>query len=263
MKLSELMKKLDDFYPLCTALSWDNSGLQIGDNESLVGKIYVCLDLEDFHIDNAVNLGANLIITHHPLFFKGLKSIRKSSFYYDVIGKLILNNINVLSYHTPFDISNFGMKNFFMTKFKTCNEYDFVLDEGKSLGIVFDIKSQSLAGITDLIYKHLIERYDIRDWRKFIRVYGNKNSEIKKIAYLGGSGADFIFDAIDKHVDLYITGDIKYHDAQIAYRNNLNLIDLSHGISEIQFVDIMSDKLEDFGLEVIRNYWTYDRKLVE
>lgn len=263
MKINQLIKKLDEFYPLELQLSWDNSGLQIGDKNSNIKKVYICLDLEDFHVENAIKENANLIITHHPLFMKDVKQLEKGSFYYDVIKKLILNDINVLSYHTPFDISIFGMKNFFISKLKTNEKEVFAIDENKSLGSIFDIETKKLSEIVDLIKAHYIEFYDIKDWSNFIRVYGNMDRKIKRIAYLGGSGADFISDAVDKRADLYITGDIKYHDAQLAYRNNLNLIDLSHGISEIHFVDVMNEKLKELGIETVKNYWTYDRKLVD
>lgn len=263
MKISELIKKLNEFYPLDTEFSWDNSGLQIGNYGDSINKAYVCLDLEDFHVDEAIKMGANLIVTHHPLIFKGIKSLCKNSFYYDMIKKLLSNEINVLSYHTPFDISKFGMSNFFINELKIDDEDILTYEENRPLGIVFNICSKQLSEIVDYIKDEFSSKYGIKNWHNFIRVYGNMDNNINRIAYLGGSGADFISDAIDTNADLYITGDIKYHDAQFAYRNGLNLIDLSHGISEIHFVDIMSDKLGEFGLDVIRNYWTFDRTLVE
>lgn len=258
MKISDLMKKLEEFYPISTQMSWDNSGLQIGDLNSEVKKVHICLDIEEFQIDKAIENGCDTIITHHPVFMGGVKSIEKSNFFYKIIKEALDSNLTILSYHTPFDVSESGMKNFFLSEYAIGEIKNLAVEEGQNFGIVFDVKDIKLKEIIDILSKNF-SKYGYDKPKDYMTLYGEEEDTIKKIGYLGGSGAGFIDDAILNDVDLYLTGDIKYHDAQHAYRNGLSILDLTHGMSEIHFVDIMANVISGMGLQVSKDYFTFDK----
>ncbi|MCI6610391.1 MAG: Nif3-like dinuclear metal center hexameric protein [Ezakiella sp.] len=245
MLVRDLLTKLNDSFPFDSQSDWDNTGLQIGNPDSVIGGIYVSLDAEIFNIKKAIEMNSNVIITHHPLFYDGVKSLTKGNFFYDVLELVIKHDISIISVHTPFDFSNDGMKKFFLTEIAKSEVKTFVEDD--DLGIIFDIDKRPLRDIKLILKSHYEELLG-KEKTEYIRIYGELGASIKRIAYVGGSGASFIKNAINSKVDLYITSDIKYHEAQNAIRNELCLVDLTHSVSEIQFVSIISEIIKDLGI---------------
>lgn len=109
MKLVKIIKTLEFFYPLNLAEDWDNVGLQIGDEKTEVENILVALEINHDVIDEAIESSANLIITHHPLFFKEIKNIKFNNTKGNMINRLIKNDIAVYSIHTNIDIAFNGI----------------------------------------------------------------------------------------------------------------------------------------------------------
>lgn len=101
IRVKEIYDAINDIAPFCYQESWDNSGLQIGDFNNEVKGILIALDITDVAVKEAVNFKANLIISHHPLFFKPLRYINRSD---KILERIIVNNINIISTHTPLDV---------------------------------------------------------------------------------------------------------------------------------------------------------------
>lgn len=257
MKIKNIIEQIEALYPLDRQSSWDNSGVQIGNLDEEVKGIYIALDAEIFHIKKAIELGANLIITHHPLIFGGIKSLRRGEFMYEVIELAMKHNLTIYATHTPFDQSELGMKNSPLLKFGTNVDYDFVLDEGITFGTLMEIEPTSFEDCKNNIVE-ILEPYG---FTHLLRAYKANDNAIQKIAIMGGRGAGYIGDAKSCGANLYITADVKYHDIQLAKRLGLNLIDLSHDQSEIHFVDIMSEQLLNSNPEldgkIHNSYKTY------
>ena len=252
MKIKDLINRIEERYPLASQSSWDNSGVQIGDLQADLKGIYICMDAEKANVEEAIRLGANLIISHHPLFFSGLKSLVKGDFSYEIIELAIKNDLTIYASHTPFDASKEGMKNTPLIKMAEKVIYDFVEDEAETFGIIMEVKDKRLVEISEEI-KERLGKYNLSE---ITRIYKANDRPIKRIAYMGGSGASYIAAAKAKGADLYISADVKYHDAQLAKRLDINLIDLGHDQSEMHFVDIMYDYLKDFK-NVHKTYKTF------
>ncbi len=109
MKLSEICKYLDTAIPLSFQEEYDNSGLQIGLPESDVSSCMLTIDITEEVIDEAVKKGCDLIISHHPLIFKGLKKITGSSYTERVLTRAIKEDIAIYSAHTNLDSVSFGV----------------------------------------------------------------------------------------------------------------------------------------------------------
>lgn len=223
--------------------SWDNSGWQIKSDVD-VNKILICMDLTLERVEYALKNGFQLIITHHPIFFSGIKSIQ-DDYKSKMIKKLIMNNICVYSAHTSFDVSNSGVNQVLFNFLSLDEPKDLIMtDSGKGLGLIG--VNKNFKSINELL--KFLENNLLVDSYK---VYGRGIKDINKIALLGGSGASEIQSAIDNGVDVYLTSDIKHHDAQMAYENDLILIDISHNDSEKLALEWMSEYIkEKFDIEI-------------
>lgn len=242
MKAKEIMNILDSIAPSKLIDSWDNTGFQIGNDEKDIDKILIALDLDDSLADKAIAGGYDMIITHHPIIFKGLKSINNNDYIGRLILKLIANDIVVYNAHSNLDLANGGVNDKFakLMDLKNVKPLNEVIFDGEIYGYgrVGNIEKTQLPVVLDNIKSALSVDH--------IRVYGYKES-IESIAVCGGSGAGFIQDAFDKDADMYITGDIKYHDAQRALELGLVLVDAGHFHTE----KIILPKLKDMLIKGI------------
>lgn len=218
-------------------LSWDNSGSQIEFKEE-TDSVVLGMDVTDRLIDKAIEMDSNLIITHHPMFFSASKKIIEGTYFGDNIIKLIKNNISVFSYHTSIDIAEDGVNDSLFEKLDLNNKSVLTYEEEKAMGLIgeFD-KDLSLIDLD----KFLKERLKVNK----IKYYGRENKKIKKVAILGGSGSDFISEAKKAGVDAYITSDIKYHDGQRAYEEDMILIDVGHYYSEKIILPKIKKRLQE------------------
>lgn len=218
-------------------LSWDNSGSQVEFNEN-TDSVVLAMDVTDKVIDKALEMDAKLIISHHPMFFSGSKNIIEGTYLGDNIIKLIKNNISVFSYHTSMDVADDGVNDTLFEKLDLKNKSTLTYEEEKPMGLIGEFERELT--LTDLD-KFLKEKLQVGK----IKYYGREDRNIKKVAILGGSGSDFISQANKAGVDAYITSDIKYHDGQRAYEDDLILIDVGHFYSERIILQKIKKKLQE------------------
>ena len=196
------------------------------------------MDVTDKVIDKALEMDAKLIISHHPMFFSGSKNIIEGTYLGDNIIKLIKNNISVFSYHTSMDVADDGVNDTLFEKLYLKNKSILTYEEEKPMGLIGEFERELT--LTDLD-KFLKEKLQVGK----IKYYGREDRNIKKVAILGGSGSDFISQAKEAGVDAYITSDIKYHDGQRAYEDDLILIDVGHFYSERIILQKIKKKLQE------------------
>lgn len=218
-------------------LSWDNSGSQVEFKEN-TDSVVLAMDVTDKVIDKALEMDANLIISHHPMFFSGSKNIIEGTYLGDNIIKLIKNNISVFSYHTSMDVADDGVNDTLFEKLGLKNKSTLTYEEEKPMGFIGEFERE--LSLKDLD-KFLKEKLQVGK----IKYYGREDRNIKKVAILGGSGSDFIRQAKEVGVDAYITSDIKYHDGQRAYEDDLILIDVGHFYSERIILPKIKKKLQE------------------
>lgn len=218
-------------------LSWDNSGSQVEFKEE-TNSVVLAMDVTDKVIDKALEMDAKLIISHHPMFFSGSKNIVEGSYLGDNIIKLIKNSISVFSYHTSMDIADDGVNDTLFEKLNLKNRSVLTYEEEKPMGLIGEFERE--LALTDLD-KFLKEKLQVNK----IKYFGREEKCIKKVAILGGSGSDFIRKAKEAGVDAYITSDIKYHDGQKAYEEDLILVDVGHFYSERIILPKIKKKLQE------------------
>lgn len=248
MIAKRIINKLELAYPKENAESWDNVGLTIGNRKKEIKKIQISLDATEKAIDHAIENGVDMIITHHPMIFKAIKNIDYSTVLGRKIIKLIQNDIVLYALHTNLDSSKNGL-NSFVAKLLGAEKYqvlDPVNDElNVGIGRVYTLKEE--VRILDYI-KILKEKFNLKNLRVICE---NENERVKKIAIVNGSGMSYWRKVKSINVELFITGDIGYHEALDAKESKLNLIDIGHFESEICFVELLKEELKEFDLEII------------
>ena len=196
--------------------SWDNSGLLVGDMEQKIGKIYISIDL-DMELINSIKENS-LIITHHPLIFTPLQTITTTNYPEKLIIKLIQKNIALISMHTNFDKTHLNkyVMNLITNKFDI--EDDFILTA--KIDTVFE-------NFVTHIKKSLNINYPLNVVKS--------HNKINSFSLTTGSGMSLLSKI---KTDLFLTGDIKYHEAIAAKEKGISLIDITHYESEKFFLNV-------------------------
>ncbi len=249
MKIKSLIKKLGKEFPISLAEPWDNVGLLVGDEEREIKRVQISLDGTEEVIDEAIKNKANLIITHHPIIFEGIKNITSKDFRGKKILKLIENKVAVYSLHTNLDSSFEGLNNYITKKLgvKTSK----ILDEKKDInrdviggtGRIYTLENST----TLLDYANIVkEKLGI----DHIRVVGELDETIKKVAVVNGSGASYLDKVKKLGVDLFITGDIKYHEGLDGKEMGIAIFDIGHYESEHFFTDLLIKICKELDVEV-------------
>ncbi len=224
------MAKVKDFYdylnsiaPFETQEDWDNSGMLVGDMNADVKKVAVALDITPEEIKKAEAVGANLIISHHPVIFNPIKSVTKGSVPYE----LVASSINALCCHTPLDIADGGTNDSLarLLGINVTRADDPIL----RLAAVEPTTAEELAG---KIAKALNTK---------VR-YADAGKKIEKIAICTGAGCSLIEAAGE--IDAFITGDASHHNFLDCVQQGITLIAAGHYETEIVVVPVLVKKLQ-------------------
>lgn len=241
VKTSQIIALLEEFAPANTAQAWDNSGWQVNLENQSVNKIMVALTANEDVVNQAVSTGCDFILTHHPVFFDPIKTI-EDKFIIDAIK----NNIQIYSSHTNLDIARGGTSDTLakMAGFNKVEIYnDFVKYQSLNKGMSLEDFISKLK--TDLGLETL-------------NLINNQNVQaVKTIAFCAGAGGSFISQVKNSKIDLYITGDVKYHEAIDA--GKLVVLDIGHFESEKYVTDIFKYVLRKLDVEIVvadeKNIW--------
>ncbi len=251
MKAREIISFMDQWTAKENAEEWDNVGFQIGDDTRQVKNIILAMDLDRNSLDYALEKDGDMIITHHPFIFSGLKTINNRTYDGSLVMDLIKNNLVSYAAHTNLDKLDQGLNHRLAEIFKLEDSQILSREIGESVGYgrVGNIESTSLR---DYVC-HIKEALDVSR----LTVYGDLDRQVSRLALVGGSGADFISAAYEKEADLLITGDIKYHEAQSAIKLGLALVDPGHFHTEKIVLPLIKERLLEFNSQL--NIYIYDK----
>lgn len=235
MKTKELWNLIENVCPSELAEEWDNSGPQISFDDDEVAKVLVALEVTYDVIKEAISLGANCIVTHHPQFFDGNAWINPEYTVGAYTLELVKNRISVFSAHTSFDNMLGGNNDFFGELIGAKNVVVPSVEEG-----IFRIGDIPETKVSELI-SYVCERLSID--KGFVHLIGDRDALVSKIGWCTGAGFDFAYQAYREGAECFITGDVKYHDARDAHERGMNIIDIGHFGSEKIFAQNMAKKL--------------------
>ena len=237
MECALICESLEELSPKRFALSFDNVGLLVGRYDKDVQTIYIALDATDEVIDAAIECEADMLITHHPMIFSAIKSVRADDFIGRRILKLAKYDISYYAMHTNFDVM--GMAD------AAADEIDLIERDVLQVTYEDEIGAEGIGRIGRLREEmSLIELCDFvkeRFMLDTVKVFGDPDRLCNICAISPGSGKSMIKYAIEKGADVIITGDIDHHEGIDSVAQGLCVIDAGHfGIEKI-FVPYMEE----------------------
>lgn len=217
MKLNDFINVMDGIAPRELAMDWDNPGLLIGTEKQDIKKVLVALDCSTATAKEAVEWGADLMLTHHPVFFRAVKRILPDDPETAAPYILLRNGIGLFAAHTNLDAADGGVNDCLAGVFSLEN-VEKLPPEG--LGRIGTLpKDMTFGELARLSEKELNTR---------VRITGDVNARIHRLAMIGGGGAEELFDAKSAGADAYITGEMKHHLAIQAEFIGLSVIEAGH-----------------------------------
>lgn len=234
VKVKDIAEVIESFAPKSLQESYDNAGLQVGDPEMGVAAALLCLDVTDDVLKEAKERECNLIVSHHPLIFRGLKQLTGSDSTQRLVMEALKNNIAVYSAHTNLDSVWDGVSHEIARKLSV-KELEVLEPQPQNpkagLGVVGNIKP--LPKIEFL--RKIKETFNVAALR-----YSSQSPTlvVRRVAVCGGAGASLISSAIKAKADILVTGDVKYHDFT-TYGDELIIADIGHYESELCSRDIL------------------------
>ncbi len=242
MKCKEIMDVLEHLAPKMYAESWDNVGLLIGDVEKKVEKIMIAVDASDSVVDEAVSKQVDMLITHHPMIFSGLKNIRKDDFIGRRVIQLIKEDIAYYAFHTNFDIAG-GMAELAANKLglkntRVLEKTTEIYGEDAGIGRVGSLETpMSVKELASYVKEHF--QLDS------ITVYGDLDSMVLQVAISPGSGKREIDYAFMEGAQVLITGDIGHHEGMDSNAKGIVILDAGHYGLEKIFSEFIKDYLKE------------------
>lgn len=232
VNVADIIKIMEEIAPPAMAEDWDNVGLMLGRRCKAVKKLLLALDITGEVVQQAIAQKADMIITHHPLIFRGLKRVTDNEWQQELLLTLAEKGIAVYSAHTNLDCVSSGVNDVLAKKLHL-DSVD-VLDSDNGLGRIGIVPVCSLHEFAAMVKKVLRADYV---------AVGDAGKQVHKVAVCGGAGSDLISLALLCGADTLVTGDIKYHEAQQAVFSGLNVIDAGHQPTELPVMDDLADRL--------------------
>ena len=231
MKNIDVLNALEKWCPSGTAASYDNVGFLVGDRENEVTKILVALDCTSAVIEEAKNIGANLIVTHHPIIWAPLKNVTEQT----RVFKLIKNGISVISCRTNLDVAEGGVNDKLAEKLELENVKILENADG-------DFSSR---------FGELRKPLSAKEFAKFIKEklgtvvrYNKAKNNIKKVAICGGAGSEMLVPALLSGCDALVTADIKHSTFITGEEKGISLFDAGHFHTENMIIKPLAEFLK-------------------
>ena len=237
MKIRDIIGALEQFAPLSLQDDFDNAGMQLGltvDAES--SGVLLCLDVTEDVLSEAKEKGCNLVVSHHPLLFHGLKKITGEDYVQRCVIDSIRNGINVYAAHTNLDNAPGGVnyqiaEKIGLTDVKPLRPKAEM--EGAGSGVIGRLPEEMEREDFIVMIK---ERFDVGS----VRFNSWSGERMSKVALCGGAGAFLAGEAIRQQADVFLTGEIGYHRF-FGYENDIQLIEIGHYESEQYTVGLLRD----------------------
>ena len=236
-----VMNALERIAPRHLAEDWDNTGLLVGSYAQKVERILVALDVDDTVVAEAIERSADMIVAHHPAIFRGMKQLRTDLPLGRRLAALLTHGIAVAAAHTNLDITCGGVNDVLAARLGLEKLSTFITTaqadgSAESLGRIGTLPAP--VAIDDFAHS-VRERLGV----SHVRLVRAADRPVRRVAVVGGAGAEFIDTAVRRGADVYLTGDVKYHEAQRAAEQGMHLIDAGHFGTERPVLPVLADLL--------------------
>ncbi len=233
MTVAELYEKLSELYPKTLSCSWDNDGIMVSpDTGREVTKILIALDASEAVLNHAAAEGYDTVITHHPMIFRGVKSVTEDMLNGRKILRAIGNGISVLSFHTRLDAAEGGVNDALALALGFSPDGVFGEEDCPTLGRVAHIEPMTAREVAG----RLRERLGCT-----VRLNGSPDAVIHVLGFCGGDGKDLVMPALRMGCDGFITGDGGYNMTQEAAEEGMVTFEIGHYHSEFPVCRALAD----------------------
>ncbi|ACN16024.1 conserved hypothetical protein [Desulforapulum autotrophicum HRM2] len=240
--IADLLDLIDSMAPFSLAEAWDNSGLQVGSRTWPGSKVLLALDVTPQVVAEAVSWGADLVLTHHPLVMGPISSIDFSSIQGSIIALCARHRISIVSAHTNLDKAHQGLNDYFARQIDVFpgSSVEPMIPETEDASIgtgrIYTLE-------TRLTLNRLVEQIKSRLKISSVRYVGDRDLMVNTLALCTGSGGSLVGTFLKSGADVFITGDVKYHEARNVEQAGLGLIDVGHFASEHMVIALLAERL--------------------
>ncbi len=236
MTVRELYEGLSELYPKSLSLAWDNDGIMVSGNiDAEVGSVLVSLDATHAALNYARSNGFNVLVSHHPMLFRGVKSVSPETLSGTRIISALNGGVTVMSFHTRCDAAHGGVNDALCRAMGFEPTEVFGDDEAPTLGRIADVGGITAGELANIARRAL--------GCTSVRVNGDVNKRVFRAAFCGGDGKDFVYPALSAGCEVYITGDAGYNIAGNASEEGLVTIELGHFHSEFPVCKSMAEEI--------------------
>ncbi|MEA3399925.1 MAG: Nif3-like dinuclear metal center hexameric protein [Armatimonadota bacterium] len=243
MTAADVIAQIEALAPPDAAQEWDNVGLQVGSPEAAVGTVLVCLEVTAEVVDEALQVGAELIVAHHPLIFRPMPAVRTDLPLGALIERLLGEGIAVYAAHTNLDAApEVGTAATLAELLELTDATPLLEEDGVALGLVGELAGEmSVCELAEAVRELLGPGR--------MTVVG-EDAPVRWVAVMPGSGGDAVA-AAAAAADVLVCGDLTHHDALDALAVGLAVIDAGHYATERPVVGRLAKALQDrLGSEV-------------
>ncbi len=230
-KAKDILQFIETIAPTHLKMDWDNVGLLCGRGDQEVRRILVALDPFPHVCDEAVEIGADLLVTHHPLIFEPLKSVTDQTTIGQSIQKLIANNIAAINAHTNLDCAEGGVNDTLAERLG--------LTDISFIGSEHLLRVGSFQSTLPAFLEHVKAKLNCQGLR-----YVDGGKPVCRIAVGGGSCGSALPEVIAAGCDTFVTADVKYNQFWDAKAFGINLIDAGHFQTENPVCGVLAEKLQ-------------------
>ena len=227
----DILQFIESIAPVELKMAWDNVGLLCGRSDKEVSTVLVALDPFPHVCDEAIQVGADLLVTHHPLIFEGLKAITPQTTVGQAVMKLIANDITAINAHTNLDCAEGGVNDTLAQKLE--------LREVSVIGSEHLLRAGNFESTLPAFLEHIKAKLGCRGLR-----YVDGGKAVSKVAVGGGSCGSELMEVIQAGCDTFVTADVKYNQFWDAKAYGINLIDAGHYQTENPICAVLAEKLQ-------------------
>lgn len=246
MKCKEIIQLLEQEFPVKYAVPGDKTGFQVGDREQEIHHVYIAVDATEEVIDHAVEVGADFLLTHHPMIFSPLSTVTTDSFNGRRVMKMIQNHLCYMSTHTNYDscrMADLAAERLELSESRVLEE----VADGIGIGKIGTLPKAMTVRECAIYVK---EKFGIPQ----VRFFGNGEQKVTRAAICPGSGRSLLKDCHGLGAEVYITGDIDHHTGIDQVDDALPIIDAGHyGIEHIYIEDmrqILAEKCPELKVTI-------------
>ena len=247
-RVGDVIQVMERLAPLHLAEDWDNCGLQVGAAHWPVRKVWIALDPLPEVVCTAAEQQVDLLITHHPLIFKPLRSVDAQTTVGSIIERALSARMAIYSAHTNLDSAREGVNTILartigLRKLTPLVPFSGAVEASDKTSRLGMGRLGALDRATSL--NSLISRIKKRMHLLTVKVAGDPRLEVRKVAVCSGSGSSLLGAFLDSEAQVYISGDLHYHAARTVVEAGRALIDVGHFASEHIITDALAIQLGD------------------